>query len=255
MGTRNYILEEMIKTLKMLKSGSSSETEAKKDKKKSKSADEKLTIEIAKLVKLIPSVEEVVATEPVDPVAQDPPQSAFARLQMAAAASDTDDDDLVDIQAIINAMRQTTEPAPPRVIHVAQPGGLFNCRMLGCTDRLPICRMWNHIRSLHPEHMVEQMAIGNDFVTHFSFPYASYRRALHIPKFGLFFLIVDVKKENKLNVITAWVQMVGRRDECRRFSYELNLRIGNRIATYKDVVSRFNRINNVSVFFLSFLSI
>lgn len=239
MGTRNYILEEMIKTLKMLKTGSSSEIDAKNDKKTLKTADEKLTDEIAKLVKLIPTVEEVPIEPiaPVVPVEQGVHLSPFDRLRLAAAI-DSDDDDLAVIDELIGAMNQTTEPAPANPeIFVAQPGGLFNCRMLACTERLPICRMWNHLRTFHSAHMVEHPVLDNDFATHFSFPYESYRRALHIPRFGLFFFIVNVKKESKhSNEITAWLQMVGRRDQCRRFSYELNLRIGNRVATYKDVV-------------------
>lgn len=30
-----------------------------------------------------------------------------------------------------------------------QPKGKFFCRMANCTDRLPICRMLNHLRSIH----------------------------------------------------------------------------------------------------------
>lgn len=222
----------------MLKIGSSSEIDAKNDKKALKTADEKLTDEIAKLVKLIPTVEEVV-TEPIVPVApaaHDGPLSAFDRLRMAVAM-DSDDDDLAVIDELIGAMNQTAEPAAPtREVLVAQPPGLFDCRMLACTERLPICRMWNHLRTFHSAHMVEHPVVDNDFATHFSFPYESYRRAVHISRFGLFFFIVNVKKESKHNVITAWLQMVGRREQCRRFSYELNLRVGNRIATYKDAV-------------------
>lgn len=240
MGTRNYILEEMIKTLKMLKTGSSSDSDAKTDSKKSKSADEKLTNEIAKLVKLIPSVDEVVAEPVVIPAVPEEQLSAIELLRLAAA-SEGDFDDLANIDELIQSMNQPVddEPARPnRVVHAnPQPGGLFNCRMLLCNERLPICRMWNHIRTFHVANMFEQVAVGNDFVTHFSFPYATYRRAVHIPRFGLFFLIVNVKRENHFNKITAWVQLVGRREQCRLFSYELNLRVGNQIATYKDFVS------------------
>lgn len=248
MGTRNYILEEMIKTLKMLKSGSSSEIDAKNDKKTLKTADEKLTDEIAKLVKLIPTVEELsiepivpapIVPAPLLPVALGMPLSAFDRLRMAAAM-ESDDDDLAAIDEMIAMHNETTEPlevSETREILVAQPPGQFNCRMLACTERLPICRMWNHLRTFHSTHMVEHSVVDNDFATHFTFPYESYRRAVHIPRFGLFFFIVNVKKESKHNnVITAWLQMVGRRDQCRRFSYELRLRVGNRVATYKDVV-------------------
>lgn len=196
----------MIKALKALKSGSSSETDAKNKEKKTKSADEMFTLEITKLVNMIPSVEEVA---PIPPVLQ-------------------------------TEMTYISPLVRPVANHVPQPAGQFHCRMLQCDERLPICRMWNHIRTFHANHMVEQSAVGNEYTTHFTFPYNSYRRALHIRQFGLFFFIVNVEViANSLKKITAWVQMVGRRDECRRFTYELNLHLGNRIATYKDAVSEF----------------
>lgn len=245
MGTRNYILEEMIKTLKMLKSGAAGESDAKKEKKASKSAEAKLTDEIAKLVNMIPSVEEVVP-EPTALIEIREGPSAIELLRMAAQAEPEDDDG----EAEINALSDSIRDLPSRPAHaVAQPGGLFNCRMLGCNERVPVCRMLPHIRSLHADHLAHQAAVNNDFVTQFSFPYATYRRALHIPRFGLFFLIVNVKRENVFNQITAWVQVVGRREQCRHFSYELNLRVGNRIATYKDFVSTTSHFNHFSARF------
>lgn len=204
----------MIKALKALKNGSSSETDATNKERKTKTADEKFTLEITKLVNLIPSVEEI------PPVVSEPPET-----------------ELVYVRSLVDFERPRLLAAA-RAAHVPQPAGRFHCRMLQCEERVPICRMWNHIRTFHANHMVEQSVVGDEYTTHFTFPYDSYRRALHIPQFGLFFFIVNVELTgNSLKTITAWVQMVGRREECRRFSYELNLHVGSRIATYKDLVS------------------
>lgn len=225
MGTRNYMLEKMIESLKMLKNGSNGTATAVKT-----NDDDKLTNEIAKLVQLIPTADETIS--PIIPP---------FNTQLTTAAVHHHMDAIIDeIQGSVGSARL------PQSNVTSQPAGLFNCRMQACTERLPICRMWNHIRTFHVDHFTEASAVDENFVTHFSFPYDTYRRALHIPRFGLFFFIVNVKKEGRFNTITAWVQVVGRREECRRFSYELNLRIGNRIATYKDAVSS-NRMGSAFV--------
>lgn len=141
-----------------------------------------------------------------------------------------------------------------------QPGGLFNCR-LGCDAKLPICRLLNHFRSLHPEQLFEvsirvsqskpipstvtpskfsnslQDEASTEFATHFNFPAQNFRRALSIRRFGMFFFMVNVVKQNDKTVFTAWLQIVGRRDQCRFYKYELSLKVGPVVASYTDAVS------------------
>lgn len=42
----------------------------------------------------------------------------------------------------------------------AQPRGQFACRMLDCDVKLPSCRILNHIRSLHADHLTEVSFLG-----------------------------------------------------------------------------------------------
>lgn len=50
-------------------------------------------------------------------------------------------------------------------------------------------------------------------------------------------MIVNVRYESGFTIVTAWVQCVGRSNECKLFLYNLQMRIGNDIAHYEDYVS------------------
>lgn len=63
---------------------------------------------------------------------------------------------------IANADRNIAEI--PFIGHrLAQPSGLFNCRV--CTAKMPICRMLNHVRSLHRPELFEVIDIFDVLVT------------------------------------------------------------------------------------------
>lgn len=72
---------------------------------------------------------------------------------------------------------------------------------------------------------------------HWSFPCNSYRHAIQIPKFGLFFFIVNVKKMPNKTEIAAWVQCACPNGDARKFTFKLELRVGNSIASFSDFVS------------------
>lgn len=76
-----------------------------------------------------------------------------------------------------------------------------------------------------------------EFVMHWTFPCASYRHAIQISKFGLFFFIVNVKKEAQKTIADAWVQCVCPNGDARKYTFHVGLRMGNQIATFTDYVS------------------
>lgn len=44
---------------------------------------------------------------------------------------------------------QPTNNGPP------QPRGVFSCRIANCTEKLPVCRMLNHVRTFHMANLTE----------------------------------------------------------------------------------------------------
>lgn len=77
----------------------------------------------------------------------------------------------------------------------------------------------------------------DEFLMRYTFKCQNFRQCMQIAQFGLFFLIVNVKRESNKTIVTAWVQCVGRRNECKLFTFNLQMRIGNSIAHFTDYVS------------------
>lgn len=79
-------------------------------------------------------------------------------------------------------------------------GTHLRCQFLNCTEELPICRLYNHIRYFHKDYFAELKPEGKFSIdTHvnleLSVPARNYRHALSVTDFGLFFLKINVKKE------------------------------------------------------------
>lgn len=92
---------------------------------------------------------------------------------------------------------------------------------------------------LHLEqHRLENERIG-EFVTRYEFKCGHFRRAIRVMQWGLFFLIINIKRESNKTIVTAWVQCVGRNEEAKWFKFDLNLLIANHIVSYEDYVSFF----------------
>lgn len=161
---------------------------------------------------------------------------------------------------------QRSSPAP------VQGRGLFTCRAsVDCTIRLPICRLYNHLRQLHGETFVTSTAnllrpAGASPVDHRYHARMtvslrrSMRRAVHIRKSGVFFICFDainsapaVKKSpnrggNDAEVIDdaedapthmAWVQTACSNGEARAFRFRCELVYGGKPqtqATFEDAV-------------------
>lgn len=80
-------------------------------------------------------------------------------------------------------------------------------------------------------------AANPEFNMHWTFPGASFRQAIQISKFGLFFFIVNVKKEQQTLITTAWVQCVCPNNDARKFTFQIEMRMGNQIGCFTDYVS------------------
>lgn len=81
------------------------------------------------------------------------------------------------------------------------------------------------------------MSNDDEFIMHYTFKCEKFRQAIHVSQFGVFFMIVNVKLVAEQTVITAWIQCVGRSNECKLFRFNLQMRVGNEIAEYTDYVS------------------
>lgn len=79
----------------------------------------------------------------------------------------------------------------------------------------------------------------DEFIMHYTFRCENFRQAIRIAQYGLFFLIVNVKRESDKTLITSWIQVVGRADECKLFTFNLQMRVARDIAHFSDYVSRF----------------
>lgn len=72
----------------------------------------------------------------------------------------------------------------------------------------------------------------------YTFDCNSFRQAIHVAQYGLFFLIVNVARQlDNRAIISSWVQCVGRNIDCKYYKFNLQMKIGNVIACFSDYVS------------------
>lgn len=232
-GTRNYVLEEMVKQLKHLKAsvmvkkadvkvrGNDANANTVANDANSDSEDADVVIDNAKLTKamatLVASIPKPSKRETAM-VAESSDSPAPAR---ATAAASPDP---------VILLLQPTQNGPP------QPRGIFSCRILNCSEKLPICRMLNHFRTFHATNLTENRLLGTDdeFLMHYTFKCQNFRQCIRIAQYGLFFLIVNVHRSGNQTIITSWVQCIGRSNECKLFTFNLQMRIGTSIAHFTD---------------------
>lgn len=143
-------------------------------------------------------------------------------------------------------MAAANQPPAP-----VQGKGLYFCRMLNCAVQLPICRMLNHLRYWHKNSLVEvnleEMSGNNDFevVGKTLSGQQPSRLAYQLPKFGLFFIIFDVKKlPTGQSMYWAWIQCVCPNRAAREFRFTLELILNNAKITYSDFVSKNETLRN-----------
>lgn len=93
------------------------------------------------------------------------------------------------------------------------------------------------------------MGTDDEFLMHYTFRCQNFRQCIRIAQYGLFFLIVNVNPKDDQTIITSWVQCVGRGNECKLFTFNLQMRIGNAIAHFTDYVSGLRTFWGISIFF------
>lgn len=177
-GTRNYILEEMVKQLKHLKQISISTTKDAEENSPTTSgaADKtgdsdaiaehpevKFASIIAKFLDSIPKPSSNDDDDKEDDGAT------------AAPTSDTTQEErtgFLDVAGPIDFLRigtTCTHSNPNKFLllfyfisainlmapTVVQAKGQFHCRMLDCNEKLPICRLLNHLRTFHNDHLMQ----------------------------------------------------------------------------------------------------
>lgn len=77
---------------------------------------------------------------------------------------------------------------------------------------------------------------NGNFLDHWTIPCATFQKCFHLYNFGIFFLIVNVKRIHGNTNIKAWVQAACPNRVARNFRFSLELLIGSMIATFTDYV-------------------
>lgn len=216
MGTRNYQMEHVVATLKNLnltlpkvESQPTGAADSKKNSKKNKTTNEAPT---------------EAATVPIIPT------STITNGQV-----------IIDDSVISNA-------APGSTISRQIPqikGSHISCEFINCPAELPICRLYNHIRYFHKDFYTEEKV--NALLPHpsavftFNLPCRSYRHALKITEYGLFFLKVNVEKVSGETTIRGFVQGTCKNQEARIYKYDLDIQVGKALGKYSDLCYGYNQ--------------
>lgn len=130
-----------------------------------------------------------------------------------------------------------------------QPRGLFPCPTNDkdqperqCQSKIPFCRLYNHLRSLHSDRILVTEAIidSNNLIARceleIKVPVADYRHVIKVKEFGLFVLVFSAEREMlgeecTVNRVTGFVKMVGTVSASKHFSYKLEVAIGKYVAS------------------------
>lgn len=134
-----------------------------------------------------------------------------------------------------------------------QPRGLFPCPandkdqpQLQCQSKIPFCRLYNHLRSLHSDRLLEIETVinSNNLVAHCDLeipvPVSDYRHVIKVKEFGLFVLVFHAEREMfgeecTVNCVTGFVKMVGTVSAAKHFNYKLEVAIGKYVASCSDM--------------------
>lgn len=159
-GTRNYVVEEMIKQLSILRKS----VVKKKDPADEADAIEydevKLSEAMAKLITSIPKPSERKPDED-DDNASDTLSGLWANMNNLNGEHEQFSVKLSSAhcnRSLFPVWR--TKGLIAGASGPAQPTGKFACRMANCVARLPICRLLNHLWSLHKENITSVSIIS-----------------------------------------------------------------------------------------------
>lgn len=189
-GTRNYILEEMVKQLKHLKAsvmvkktdttrggGSDSNANTLANDENSDNEDTDVVIDTAKLTKAMATLVASIPKPSKRETAAIVESCESPRPARASVTASPEPGELYFMilfgsivwrpffhhatiflthfsLSILGILWQPTPNGPP------QPRGLFSCRILNCMEKLPVCRMLNHVRTFHISNLTEVRALS-----------------------------------------------------------------------------------------------
>lgn len=181
-GTRNYILEEMVKQLKALKASvmvkktdtaagaSDANANTVANELNSDTDDTDVVIDNAKLTKAIatlvasipkPAKRDADACEPTD---SPRPARASVTVSPEPGTFYQHSHFFCQLSSPNFAFRcagiiwQATPNGPP------QPRGIFSCRIWNCQEKIPVCRMLNHVRTFHLTSLTEVSITVNSLI-------------------------------------------------------------------------------------------
>lgn len=103
--------------------------------------------------------------------------------------------------------------------------------------------MMNHLRDMHKHNLMvhktdTETPNDNNFLETFNFPPRQMqRRAIHIPRYGIFFLLWHPGQANRRLSLRAWVHYVGPERVARQFTASFEMVVNNTLVTYSDYVS------------------
>lgn len=289
MGTRNFVMEEMVKKLRRLSTGALmsldddvspvagaakkvSECESQSDeesdnaielsladkKKEERKAKKK---EKMKLKKQLKQQKAPMSESHVRSVSEQPSTSMDASVTLESASSgdlrqktaqskraNTDPIQSLETKRQKQQIRETLSLKTP-----PQPRGLFPCPTNDkdqpdqlCQSKIPFCRLYNHLRSLHSDRLVvtETVVDSDNLIARceleIKVPVIDYRHVIKVKEFGLFVLVFSAEREMlgeecTVNRVTGFVKMVGTVSASKNFSYKLEVAIGKYVATCADM--------------------
>jgi len=237
-GTRNFMMEAMIKRLRRLSTGtllSLDEDPAKKgneeDLVNGNQAEREESIDTDENESMSPPRIETALVEAPEEV---PPVS-----ESTASTSNKRKPTQEQLERIERKrLKQQLNIGPP-----VQPKGTFPC-IFGCPQRLGFCRLLNHARSLHRDNLttvkchisLTKVEATTEFKI--SIPTPCFRHIVFVPDFGLFVLCfkADAAKTAGLHQIISFVQIIGTCEMARVFNYSLDVKMGKYQVNCKDMV-------------------
>lgn len=217
-GTRNYQLEQMVSKLK----------EMNQDIKKTstnESGDTSVSSNSNKPNTMAGEIEANNTTENRVRLGSNFSSSSSIPVELSSASSSS----LLEIPMALNCPLQIA-------------GSNIRCQMVNCQAALPICRLYNHIR-YHHESFYKEVKVDGDTtpVMEFSIPPRNYRHAIKISSFGLFFLVINVNKEQGGTTFKGWLQGTVPNKKARHYKYNLELTLNNLVAKYSDLCYGYNQ--------------
>ncbi|XP_063710009.1 uncharacterized protein LOC134838413 [Culicoides brevitarsis] len=271
-GTRNFVMEEMVKKLRRLSTGALmsldddvtpptsqakgvSEDQTDDDDTESDDAIEKSAAERKKEERKAKKKEKMKLKK------QQKQQKDASEQPSTSSGSTNPTQTSPSVKRANSDVEQNVETKRQKTIlreklslnSPPQPKGLFPCPtndkndpLQKCQSQIPFCRLYNHLRSLHADRLIEtETIVGQDnLIARCEFeipvPVSDYRHVIKVKEFGLFVLVFSAEREIfgdecTVNRVTGFVKMVGTVSAAKHFNYKLEVAIGKYVANCTDM--------------------